>query len=100
MAFFPSNYIPKENLLLKCVAVREKCGKDAKRVIEKIDQQINGSQLDKHPRYCNCSKILRKMGGGIKALYCEMTTKLQDLDWSFFRSVPGEICKKSKSKKR
>ena len=40
---------------------------------------------------------MRKIGGGYKALYWEMTTKLRTriAIGSFFRSVPGESCKKS-----
>ena len=50
---------------IKCVAVWEKRGLVAKLVIEKIDQQIiKGSLLNKHQRYCNRSKIMRKIGGG------------------------------------
>ena len=50
------------------MAVWEKRGKDAKHVIEKINQQIiMDSELDKHPRYCNRSQIMRKIvRGGIK----------------------------------
>ena len=97
------NNLLKTKLLIcikeKCVVVRRKRRLVAKLVIEKIDLQIiKGSQLDKHPRYCNRSQILRKIGGGgYKALYCEMTTQFRTriAIGSFFRSVPGESCKKS-----